>query len=185
MKRYEISIKGVVPCLMNKLDNDMNKEIKEVPRDKLDQWEKDNWKRKAYWDSTGNKIKIPDTNIHGMFISACKKYKISPPKSIGRTWTDYFKSSVIIESSDFTYESIEPFGCMVNGNPSAMKKSSKVFKYRPKFNGWVMNIILVDLQDYLSNKSVEEITATAGKFIGFGDWRPQQGRFEVVKIKAI
>jgi len=185
MKRYEITIKGANPCLMNKLDNELIKETKQIPKDKLEEWEHNNWKRKAYWDLNGNEIKVPDTNIHSMIIGGCKKYKVSPPRSIGRTWTDYFKSSVVIEDSFFSYDKIEPFVAMVNGNPSSIKKSSKVLKVRPKFSGWDLKLVLVDLQDYLNEDVVSEIMKTTGSYVGFGDYRPQHGRFQVVKVRVI
>lgn len=187
MKRYKIQIEGISPHIQNRLDRDLNKEFKAVPKDKREDWQDANYLRKAYWGATEkDKIIIPDTNVRAMLITACKKYKVPPPRSVGRTWTDYFSSGVLVENVDFSYNGeIKPFCSMVNGNPSSQKKSSKVYSVRPLFEEWGMTFILVDTQEYLDVDNMEGIVEIGGKCVGFSDYRPLYGRFKIKKVQVV
>lgn len=185
MKRYEINIKGVSNQIQNRLSRELNKEFSEIPRDKREEWQDNNYLRKAYFGRDNKTIEIPDINIKGLLVSACKKYKIPPPKSIGRTWTGYIKSCLLIESSKFDYREVVPFATMVNGNPSSSKGGSKVYNVRPMFKEWSMSFIIVDTDDSLNKEIVEGICSSAGKFVGFSDYRPEYGRFIVTNVNEI
>lgn len=188
MKTYELKIEGAAPMLMNRLSRELNIEIKKIPKDKKDEWEDANWQKKLYTKEVDGKteIIIPDLVLHSFLINACKKYKVSPPTSIGKTWTDYFRSSVIVpECAIVKNVTVVPYGTMVNGNPSSMKKSSKVYRVRPMIKkGWTATIVLIDLQDYLKKEIVEEIVDCGGKYVGLCDWRPLHGRFIVRGINV-
>ena len=58
-------------------------------------------------------------------------------------------------------------------------QSSRVSRMRPRFENWSA-IITLNIEDTLVNPSqVTEWLVTAGNQVGIGDWRPQNGRFEV------
>lgn len=189
MKKYIVSIEGVANMLQNRLSRELNKEIKAIPNDRKDDWEDANWERKAYTSTVdGEKVYIltPEV-IQSTLINACRYFKTPPPKSVGKTWTNYFKSSVVIEEPAILKNvSIEPFGTMVNGNPSSMKKGSKVYRVRPMIKiGWKTNITITDIGDYLTKDLIFEIVRSAGAFVGFCDWRPNYGRFAVENVKVL
>lgn len=182
-KTYKVRVKGVSDLLMNKLDRELIKEIKTVPRKELDEWEDTNWKRKMYLD--GENIVLPTENIHACLCQAARKYKVPPPQKVGRTWTDYVKSTVLIlDHAIVENATITPFKRMVNGNPSSMKKSSKVYKVRPRIDiGWTATFSMIDSQGAMDAETIKELLTVAGHFVGIGDWRPMHGRFDVVSVK--
>ena len=186
MKTYEIKISGVADMLQNRLSKELIDEIKEIPNAKKEEWEEKNWERKLYKDKEDNII-IPEMGLHIFLQDSCKKYKVNPPKSIGRTWTAYFKSSVLVlEPAIINNAKIEPYGVMVNGSPSSSKGSSKVYRVRPRIlKGWSTTIKIMDTADYLKKTIVEEIFKCGGMFIGLCDWRPIHGRFVVDSVKEI
>jgi hypothetical protein len=185
MKTYEIKIEGVSSCIQNKLSRDLIKENKKIPNEKKEDWEDENYEKKLYTNRDGEVI-WPAINIHGMILAAAKSYKVPAPKSIGKTWTNYIKACVIIPNeSVIKYKEINKLGCMVNGNPSSGKKSSKVYKARPEIIDWSLTITMIDSEGFMNKETVTEILTQGGKFIGLSDWRPQYGRFKVLSVKEI
>lgn len=184
--KYEIDIEGVCPMLQNRLSKELNDTKKDIKKEKLEKWEQDNWRKKLYTDDSG-RVVIKAQAIYKMLQEACSKTQTRPPKHIGRTWGYYFKSSVIpLEDAVVNNAQITQLGTMVNGNPSAKGKSSKVFTIRPLVSmGWKATLSIVDLGDELDKVIVEEIASAAGKFIGVGDWRPLHGRFKINKVRAV
>jgi hypothetical protein len=147
MKTYEIKIQGITSAIQNKLSRELIQEQKKIPNDKREDWEENNWKKKLYTNKQGQPY-WPYLNIRSLLISTCTKYKVPPPKSVGKTWGNYFRSSVLPEDATLEYTDIVPLGIMVNGNPSAKGKSSKVYKIRPQINNWKTTITIMDTEGY-------------------------------------
>ena len=185
IKEYEIEVVGVSPLLMNKLSKELNDDFKKIERGKKDEWQDENWRRKIYTRKIEGKevILIPELNLHAMLSEAGRKYRVPPPREVGRTWTYYIKASCIVENPLLLEISEpEPFSIMVNGNPSSAKKSSKVYTVRPRFEKWGGKFSFKDMSGYMNKEIVDGLLTTAGLFVGLGDWRPQNGRFKIVKI---
>ena len=186
MKRYEIKITGVADMLQNRLSKELIDEIKDIPNAKKEEWEEANYKKKLYTNREGEVI-IPDLVLHSFLQESCKKYKVNPPKSIGRTWTAYFKSSVLVLDSP-VMENVEvtKFGAMVNGSPSSSKGSSKVYRVRPRISkGWSITVTIMDTAEYLNESTITGIFEAGGMFVGLCDWRPVFGRFKVDSVKEV
>lgn len=61
---------------------------------------------------------------------------------------------------------------------------AKVVRTRPKFDDWsVLFHVSVDTEQ-VSKDDLRAALEDAGAFKGMGDWRPQNGRFDLVSIKA-
>jgi hypothetical protein len=186
IKEFEVCIEGTT-MLMNRLSKDLIEEIKKIPKAQYDEYEDKNYLKKLYgYEVDGGKtIVIPEINIHAMLQSSSKKYMVSPPKQFGRTWTNYIKGSVVVsEVKPLEYKDVKPFACMVNGNPSSSGKSSKVYKVRPLISDWRLTFVFQDAAGYLKEDLLQEMLSNAGLMVGFGDWRPQFGRFKVRSIKS-
>jgi len=184
-KVFEITIASEGKALHDRLDMALIKEQAKVPRSKMEQWEEDNWEKKLYKEEIDSKevLVFPEKNIRAHLIEACKKYKVSPPKDVGRTWTSYFKSSIFIVdgSAPIECEKITPYGDFV----CIQGKNSKVWKVRPCIHNWKMTFKLTDFGSYLNKETLEEILEVAGKFIGIGNGRPLYGRYKVIGVKAV
>jgi hypothetical protein len=185
IKTFDVVLEGNT-MLMNRLSKDLNAEIKKVPKAQLEDWEDANYLKKLYgYDIDGGKtILCPEINVQSFLLSCSKKYQVSPPKSVGRTWTNYIKGSVVVnEVKPLEYGSVKPFGTMVNGNPSASKGSSKVYRVRPLITDWRMTFSFQDIAGFLKEEVVEDMLRNGGILVGFGDWRPQFGRFKVRSVR--
>ena len=187
MKKYEVEIVGACDMLQNRLGKDILDEISKIPKKELENWELENWEKKLYSKEVdGETVLIfPEMVIHATLSNGCKKYKVPPPKTVGRTWTAYFKSCVLIpEHAVLENTEVIPFGTMVNGNPSSSKGSSKVYRIRPLIKrGWKTKLTILDVDNQLNKEDVEGIFKTAGLYVGICDWRPMYGRFDVIKVK--
>lgn len=183
LNNFEVTIKGTqLPTLMNRLSRELNEEVAKIPKDQRDEWEDKNYKKKLYGDE--NNIVVPSPNILGLMLECAKKYVVPPPKGVGKTWTNYFKGSLIVNDVEpLRYSKIKPFGTMVNGNPSNSKKSSKVYRVRPAIYDWELTFRFSDAGGRLTKDTLNDMLSNAGLFVGFGDWRPQYGRFMVKKVQ--
>lgn len=190
MKKYNIEIEGTADMMQNRLNKELNDEIKKVPRADLEKWEEDNWRKKLYTREVDGKmiVVLPANNILSALEEGARKYRVPAPKIVGRTWTAYVKSTVILDEDYGILENCEvmKLGCMVNGNPSNTKKSSKVYKVRPVIRrGWKCKFSVVDLDDKLDVQTLTELFKSAGMYVGIGDWRPRYGRFTVTKVLEV
>lgn len=181
-KRYEITIEGTAPTIQNRLSIDLINEQAAIKNADRTKWEEENWDKKMYKD--GEEIIFPEDAAHALIIEGGKKSQLRPPKSVGRTWTNYLKSSVFISDHIrlFDHSNPVPFGKMVNANPSSSKKT-KVYRIRPLIENWKARISIIDLEGSLSKDLLEELLTCAGKFVGLSDYRPVFGRFKVLKIQ--
>jgi len=187
MKTYTATIIGTTSMLQNRLSKDILDEKKAIPNDKKEEWDNKNYLRKAYSRIVNGtqEYTVDERCIHGMLISAAKKYKTPPPRSVGKTWTEYVKSCLLItEDVKFKYGQLKPYGCMVNGNPSSAKKGSKVWSVRPMFSDWRLTFSVNDVGDYMDEKTFTELLKIAGLFIGLSDYRPIFGRFHVHDVRV-
>jgi len=185
MKKYKIVLKNASSLLMNRLGKDILDEVSKIKKDEITAWEEENWQKKLYTDKDNNII-FPCTVIHAMLVEAGKKHPERCPKDVGRTWTNYLKSCMLIENdSVIKCTEPQPFGTMVNGNPSSGKGSSKVYKIRPLINEWEVELMVVDLVGKTTAEHIEGLFGTGGKFVGLCDWRPQYGRFYVNSVKEV
>ena len=183
MKKYEIELEGVTDLLINRYSHELNKEKASVAKDKLPEWEEQNWKRKAYYDKEGNLI-LPDVYIiaslrSGAFASGVQLNKKSGKKTISKAFID---GNLLIEESPqiITDQPLEPFDCNVKINKNT------IMIIRPKIaKGWTVKFKIVDLNSSFSKDEMERLFDYCGKFVGTGDWRPKFGRFIITDIRGV
>lgn len=184
MKRYKITVKGETPLLINTRQRDIDLELKEVKRDKLDEWEEKNWRRKAETDKKG-KVCIPTRWMRAAFIEACKGTGVVPhfAKSKKQTYTKYAQS-MIFENTSFSMDpkSLLPYGAFVGAQGANSK--TKVWKIRPMVEDWETDFDMVDPFGRMNEKELKEILDYMGMLVGIGDGRSLNfGRFEIKSIK--
>ncbi len=56
---------------------------------------------------------------------------------------------------------------------------SRVMRTRPVFNEWAASFVLSFDEDHLDRDALQRAVRTAGERVGFGDYRPRYGRFNV------
>ena len=118
--------------------------------------------------------------IEATFLGAAKLQKLGKQASRGMTCPEsclirYPEEKLSLEelykNPDYVFVSIVRVG------------QSKVNRTRPRFNEWSMDLQFLYDDGVFNKAGISEIVEQMGSSIGFGDWRPKFGRFEVVSKK--
>ncbi|MFA5252029.1 MAG: hypothetical protein WC454_05545 [Phycisphaerae bacterium] len=188
---YEIEVKGLDSILLNKMPDLSMPKTESKAQAKIDpvERERQTWREKAYYDEDGM-VYMPGENIHECLKSASKYWGQKIPGEGNKTYTDVVDKAVICENMPFGIhkdsDGLIPFGKAVNGNPSKGKKSgAKVYKIRPLIRPWGGTFRIHVFDARLSEDVLKVILSYAGVFIGWGDWRPVFGRFDLVNLRKI
>jgi hypothetical protein len=177
---------GVAPLIINNghLANPLNPFSKDIKRitDKRKMTEADHaekakleWYGSLYLDDAGH-ICLPDFVVEATLINAAKKTNQGPVAKAG-----------IIVNGQFPLEYDGPSGIdelwesgistfTIGARPQGR---STVMRTRPKFDDWSVSIEAQFDDEQLNRSDMERFIITAGRVIGFGNWRPRYGRFEV------
>lgn len=186
---YEVTIQGLDAILFNRMLSNTEKtsgsDAKEDPSDR--EWR--TWRLKTYSDDDGM-LYIPGENIQECMKEGSKYWGQKIPGEGNKTYTDLIASATIVEKMALGLscdsDELLPYDKMVNGNPSKGKKSgAKVLRVRPLLRPWGGTFLLHVFDGRLSPEILKIIITYAGTFRGLGDWRPNFGRFEMVKIAKL
>lgn len=183
VKTYKIEIEGIVPILLNKYDHDLNKEKTAVPKGKKEDWEEENWQRKAYYNNN-DEIILPDTYIMGSIRSIANESGIQASKKGGKAKAlskAFIDGSLILDFSPVigNKEDLVPFKTNVK------IAQSTIMSTRPKLDNWVAVFDIIDLNEVFLMEEIKALIEYAGKFKGVGDWRPKFGRYKLNKIEEV
>lgn len=170
--------------MANVRQREIDDELKKLKRDQFDEWEKENWKRKAERDKKGNVI-LPVRWFRSAFIQACKSSMIVPHFATSKKQTySKYAQSMIFQDTNFkiSENELKEYGSYVGAQGANSK--TKVWKIRPMIEFWETDIEIIDPFGRMSEGELKELLEYAGMLIGVGDGRSLNfGRFEVVSIK--
>jgi hypothetical protein len=126
--------------------------------------------------SKDGRLILPALNIEATLINAAKKCKEGPiaksgmicpqdaileydgPKEVNSLWKDpRFRFSSIVRV-----------------------KTSRLVRMRPFFPEWTATIVVQFETTVVDVERVDDWVSIAGRLVGFCDWRPRYGRFDVV-----
>ena len=154
-----------------------------------DAFEKRIWPEKAHWSSDA-----PDANLvispfaFKNCLSSAAGY-LGLKKKGQQTWTKNFKSGIMVLEGvplDVTRKTIKsvPILCSADGKPGA---GSRVVRYFPIVHQWAGTLTVYVTDDTIPVDIFQQVVESAGKFIGIGSFRIQNGgtngQFRVKNIK--
>lgn len=190
-KGYVLNVKGTGGMLLNKVPDLSQSKADKKNQAKIDKSEEEklNWKEKLYFDSTGA-VYLPGENFHQCLKDAATYWKQKIPGEGNATYTNLFDKAVVVEDYYMGInkddDRIIPFGKMANGIPGKGKKSGcKVYKIRPMIQPWEATWKIHIFDQRITFNVLQIVIQYAGTYIGFGDWRPTYGRFELVKLEEV
>jgi len=182
MKKYEVTIQGISPLLMNRpsmLIGDISKDKKPASDDY-----KGIAESKLYTTDEG-KLYQPSTHLHGALIEAGKHKKI-----VGKGKSTYSKVcgyAVQIEPYEIVHknQNWEVFTVLAV-NPSTKGRNPLA---RPQLKKWELVFEVVFDETEVPESIMKELFDIAGRIVGIGDWRPAKkgpyGKFQVTNWKEI
>ena len=180
MKKYNVTIEGISPLLMNRpsaMIGDISKDKKAFEDNPKGQAES-----KLYINTDG-KLYIPSTHLMGALVEAGKVKKV-----VGKGKSTYSKIvgySVSINPYEIEHkiQKWEVFSVLAV-NP--MTKGRNLL-HRPQLKQWKATFEVEFDDTEIQVPIMKELFDIAGKIAGIGDWRPAKkgpyGKFQVVEWK--
>jgi hypothetical protein len=159
-------------------------------RESADAHEARTWRNKLTTDEEGNGI-IRGKAFHYCLCDAAKYLGLQVPGKGKRTYGKIFQSgTAIYDPLPLKVKPVDVEGVRVHVNADGVRGSGKrVFRTFPTVRAWGGKLTVHVLDDAITQEVLAQHFDIAGKFIGVGQYRPQNqgenGRFEVTNIKPI
>jgi hypothetical protein len=171
-----------------------------LPKESHEDYEIRTWREKAHHDADGN-VFIPPMSFKLSLDAAVKRTGKQIPGRGKCTYTKHFVSGVMCyEPVEIGYN-IEDANCNGDGktrkiecwrgmmDPTGKKSTTggtRVKRMFPDFPEWEADVNFHVLDDTITVPIFKEMLEEAGKFVGIGRFRPENGgyygRFEVVSV---
>jgi hypothetical protein len=180
MKKYNITIKGITPLLMNRpslMIGDISKDKKAFEDNPKGQAE-----LKIYKNGQG-KLYQPSTHLYGSLINAGKQKKV-----VGKGKATYSKIvGYAVQVNPYEIEhkiqKWEVFSILAV-NPNTKGRN---LLHRPMLKEWELSFQVDFDETEIDPRIMHELFEVAGRISGIGDWRPSMkgfyGKFEVTNWK--
>lgn len=158
-----------------------------LEKETWDDYEKRTWRSKAHANNDGQII-IPPMAFK-MSVDACaKRLSIPIPGAGKKTYTKSFLSGVLVTEPILTaFEAATINGEWINANADGVRGSGKrVKRCYPVLPSWSGIVVFFVLDDQITKPVFERVLAEAGRFVGIGRFRPENGgfygRFDVKEV---
>jgi hypothetical protein len=157
---------------------------KETP----DDYERRTWRSKCHADENGE-VFIPPMSFKNALDSAAKYLSVKIPGKRNATYTKHFKSGVLcVDVVRLGVMKDDVKGERIYVNADGVRGSGKrVYRTFPVFPSWDAEVTFYVMDDTITPSVFEQHLQEAGKFIGIGRFRPENGgfngRFEVASVK--
>lgn len=163
-------------------------EIEKLSRERPDEYEERTWRNKCHSMPDG-KIFIPPMSFKMALDRAAQMLSMQIPGKGKKTFTAYFLSGVLV---------VDPFVLPMTKEEVAMDRiyanadgkrgsGKRVWRNFPKIDPWSGDVCFEVLADEIGEDIFEQHLQQAGRFVGIGRFRPQNGgfygRFDVEKIR--
>jgi len=177
MKKYNVTITGTSPLLMNRpsaLIGDISKE-----KTQKDETPEKQAEKKLY--EIDGKLYQPETHIKGSLVEAGKDQKV-----VGKGKSTYSKIvGYAVEINPFEIihkkQKWTPYSVLAV-NPSTRGRN---LLHRPMLKEWELDFEVTFDEEQIPASILKEIMERAGKFVGIGDWRPaKKGRFGKFQVTS-
>ena len=185
IQERKVKVVGVAPLLMHngQLADPLNKWAKELKqltanRKKTEETHAEmarlEWLGGLYVNSEGKPI-MPSENIEASIYEGAKKQKLGKA----------FKSSVFVNEDAIldigtTKKVTDLWGDDNYRDTRGVRVgTSRVMRTRPIFRDWKTTFIVMFDDEQINETEVMRAIVDTGRLIGFGDYRPKFGRFDV------
>lgn len=160
------------------------KKEKEAP----DAYEQRTWREKAHFNDKGE-VYIPPMSFKMALDAAAKYLSIQVPGKGKATYTKHFASGCLVMDPVMLGISKDDLVAdRIHANADGVRGSGKrVWRYFPRVDEWQADVEFHVYDDAITKDVFDKVLTEAGRFIGVGRFRPQNGgfygRFAVEQIK--
>ena len=182
MRNIEVEVTGISPLLQHRypLEDSGSQSTVRNKKQKTDDVEK-------------SLYRLPDGTIYQPsihFISSMKKAgsRFQIPGQGKATYRNLIGSGAVLISPDAIPHDKQSFE--IDIRPVVIKSTKgRIPRRRPIFKNWSLKFIIEYDEEDISSETIKEILDYAGRRVGVGDFRPENGgpfgRFMVTKFKEV
>jgi hypothetical protein len=157
-------------------------------KERMDEWEARTWRDKLNTDEKGMAV-IPAMAFKQALDRCAKVLSIQVPGKGKATFTKHFLSGCLCENdARLGIHRDDVASVTINANADGVRGSGKRVKRTfPMIPKWKTAVRFIILDDTITKEVFERVMAEAGKFVGVGRFRPENGglngRFKVNGFK--
>lgn len=163
-------------------------EAPKLDRETADAYEERTWRQKLHVSPNGF-VQIPAMSFKQGLDDAAKQLGRQIPGKGKSTYTKFFKAGILcLESPELPVTPDEVPSERVHCNADGVRGSGKrVWRLFPVIRDWKADVTFHVLANEITTDVFEEHLDQAGKFVGIGRFRPQNGghfgRFKVERVR--
>ena len=183
MKKYNVTLQGISPLLMNRPTEMIGDKSKDVKRETATPEEQSELK---LYEIDG-KLYVPATHLQGALVEAGKHKKMMGKGTSRATYSKVCGYAVEINPFEIEHkkQKWEVFSVLAV-NPTTKGRN---LLHRPMLKEWEIDFEVVFDENSIEPPVMKELFDIAGKIVGIGDWRPAKkgrfGKFQVTSWKEI
>lgn len=176
LRTCNVLVSGQTPYSQSRrLDEE---EIPPLEKETKDDYDKRCWRQKATVNEKGI-VCIPGMALKMCVDTAVSRLGLKVSEKGRATYTKYFKSGVLVENDvplDIHIDDVESISIWANpqGRRGAGARVKRRFPYLPEWQGEVTFVILDEI---IPQAIFERVVHEAGRFVGVGRFRPENGGF--------
>jgi hypothetical protein len=182
MKTYTVTIQGVAPLLMHRMDAEAQAEISREGEAKVKAKKKDygtieqQAERGAYRLENGN-LYLPGEAIYQAMVKAGAAFAVKGAR--GATYKGVVQGSATV-TPDYIDLGVSEYA--VDARTVRVQRNASM-RYRPRLDEWqaTFSVEVFD-EDALPGEVLNAILQRAGQAVGILDYRPRFGRFMVTRF---
>jgi hypothetical protein len=182
MMTAHITIKGVSPYSQSRyIDQD---DLPKQGKEGADDYEKRTWQARIHRDGRGVPF-LPAMSIKKS-LDAASSYLGKIKGERNATYTKRFKSGLLVTENFALTENGKPVTSIadfqgewlfLDANGKSMQGSTRVKRCMPRLTTWTAAGVIHVVDEVITETVLEQALTDAGKFVGIGRFRPQNGGF--------
>lgn len=182
-RKFNVTIKGITPLLMNRPTEMIGEKSKDVKRETSTSREIAELK---LYELEG-KLYQPATHLQGALVEAGKHKKMLGKGSSRANYSKVCGYAVQIEPFEIIHKKQKwDVFSILSVNPTTKGRN---MLHRPILKEWEIDFEVVFEDNSIEPEVMKELFDIAGKIVGIGDWRPSKkgrfGKFQVTNWKEI
>lgn len=152
--------------------------VEKPKRGESDLFDQMHWRKKCHSTADG-RIRIPQMSFKMAMDTAAKMEGTRVPGKGQATYTKYFLSGVLCADEIVLDQKVEDLECdTLFVNADGVRGSGKrVWKRFPRIDSWEAVVNFIVLAPEIPNALFENTLVNAGRFVGIGRFRPQNGGY--------
>lgn len=157
-------------------------------KETADAYEQRTWREKTHYTDAGV-VFIPPMSFKMSLDAAAKYLSLQVPGKGKATYTKHFASGcLVLDQSLLGVKKDDLVFDRIHANADGVRGSGKrVWRYFPRIDHWQVDVEFHVYDDAITQDVFTRVLTEAGRFIGIGRFRPQNGgfygRFSVEKVK--